>query len=157
MSGYALSVFPAHQLLLAASAIDPEVARARGYVSVDSKAQLRRHSKGFGNKCPVPGLLIPLRRHDGRVWGFQYRPDAPRIMDGKPRKYETPYQQPGGLDIPPAVKDKLGDPSVPLFITEGSRKADAAVSAGLACVSLLGVWSWRGSNPVAGRSRCRLA
>jgi Protein of unknown function (DUF3631)/Domain of unknown function (DUF3854) len=151
VSGYALSVFPQHQQLLAASAISPEVARDRGYVSVDSKAQLKRYSEGFGNKCPVPGLLIPLRRADGSVWGYQYRPDAPRIMDGKPRKYETPWQQRGGIDIPPAIREQIGDTSVPLLVTEGTRKADSAVSAGLACVSLLGVWSWRGANPVGGK------
>lgn len=137
--------------MLAASAISPEVARERGYVSVDSRKQLQRYAKGFGSKCPVPGMLIPLHRADGSVWGYQYRPDAPRVMDGKPRKYETPFQQPGGIDIPVAVRDKVGDPSVPLLVTEGSRKADAAVSAGLCCVSLLGVWNWRGSNPAGGK------
>jgi hypothetical protein len=151
MSGYALSILPQHQQLLAASAITPEVARARGYVSIDSRKQLQRYAEAFGNKCPVPGLLIPLHRADGSVWGYQYRPDAPRLMDGKPRKYETPFRQPGGIDIPVAINGKLGDPSEPLFATEGSRKADAAVSAGLACVSLLGVWNWRGTNPVGGK------
>jgi hypothetical protein len=87
-------------------------------------------------------------------------------MDGKPRKYETPFQQPGGIDIPPAVKDQIGDPTVPLFITEGSKKADSAVSAGLCCVSVLGVCNedvttgqadWRHgssaiSSPSGGRS-----
>ena len=100
---------------------------------------------------PVPGLLIPLRRLDGSVWGYQYRPTAPRVMDGKPRKYETPFQQPGGIDIPPGIKDKIGDPSVPLLVTEGSKKADSAVSHGLVCVSVLGVWNWRGTNPVGGK------
>ena len=33
-----------------------------------------------------------------------------------------------------------------LFITEGIRKGDAAVSKGLACVALLGVWNWRGTD-----------
>jgi hypothetical protein len=151
MSGYALSILPQHQQLLAASAITREVADQRGYVSVDSRKQLQRYAKGFGNKCPVPGLLIPLRRAGGSVWGYQYRPDAPRVMDGKPRKYETPWQQPGGIDVPVAINGQLGDPSQPLLVTEGSRKADAAVSAGLCCVSVLGVWSWRGTNPVGGK------
>jgi hypothetical protein len=151
MSGYALSILPQHQALLAASAIDPDVAKARGYVSMDSRKQLQRYAKGSGNKCPVPGLLIPLHRKDGSIWGYQYRPDAPRMMDGKPRKYETPWQQRAGIDIPVAINGKLDDPSEPLFATEGSRKADAAVSAGLVCVSLLGVWSWRGTSPVGGK------
>ena len=133
MTGYALSIFPDHADQLAASAITPEVARERGYVSIDSRKQLQRYAKGFGSKCPIPGLLIPLRRLDGSVWGYQYRPTAPRVMDGKPRKYETPFQQPGGIDIPPGIKDKIGDPSVPLLVTEGSKKADSAVSA-RACV-----------------------
>jgi hypothetical protein len=148
---YALSLFPQHRDLLAASAITPDAARERGYVSVDSRKQLQRYARGFGSKCPVPGLLIPLRRKDGSVWGYQYRPDAPRVMDGKPRKYETPYQQPGGIDVPVAIRGKLDDPSVPLFVTEGSRKADAAVAAGLCCVSLLGVWNWRGTSPARGK------
>jgi Domain of unknown function (DUF3854) len=151
MTGYGAAIFPNHADMLRESAISPEVARERGYVSVDSRKQLQRYAKGFGAKCPVPGLLIPLHRADGSVWGYQYRPDAPRVMDGKPRKYETPFQQPGGIDIPVAVNGQLGDPSIPLFVTEGSRKADAAVSAGLVCVSLLGVWSWRGTNPVGGK------
>ena len=37
------------------------------------------------------------------------------------------------------------------MVTEGSRKADAAVSAGIACVSLLGVWNWRGTNATKGK------
>ncbi len=151
MTGYGAAILPQHQALLAASAIGPDVVRARGYVSIDSRKQLQRYAKGFGAKCPVPGLLIPLRRKDGSVWGYQYRPDAPRLMDGKPRKYETPYRQCAGIDIPVAIKGKLDDPSEPLFATEGSRKSDAAVSAGLCCVSLLGVWSWRGTSPVGGK------
>jgi hypothetical protein len=151
MTGYGAGIFPQHAKLLAESAITPEVATDRRYVSVDSKAQLKRYDGKFSSKCPVPGLLIPLHRADGSVWGYQYRPDAPRIMDGKPRKYETPWQQRGGIDVPLGIRDKLGDPSVPLFITEGSRKADAAVSAGIACVSVLGVWNWRGTNVAGGK------
>ena len=40
----------------------------------------------------------------------------------------------------------LGDPPVPLWISEGIRKADALVSRGMCAVALLGVWSWRGRN-----------
>jgi hypothetical protein len=151
VSGYASSLLPQHHALLSASAITPDVARQRGYVSVDSRKQLQCYAKGFGSKCPIPGLLIPLHRADSSIWGYQYRPDAPRVMDGRARKYETPWQQPGGIDIPVAVNGQLGNPSVPLFVTEGARKCDAAVSAGLCCVSLLGVWNWRGTNPVGGK------
>ena len=56
------------------------------------------------------------------------------------------------LDVPPAARRDLGNPAVPLFITEGARKADAAVSAGLCCVALLGVWNWRGTNEWGGKT-----
>ena len=46
---------------------------------------------------------------------------------------------------------RLVDPSVDLWVTEGSRKADAAVSAGLCCIALTGVWNWRGTNDDGGK------
>jgi hypothetical protein len=95
----------------------------------------------------VPGLLIPLHGTDGTVRLPQYRPDSPRIgSDGKPRKFETPFGQKLCVDVPPGALAAIGDPAVPLWVTEGARKADAAVSAGLCCVALLGVDGWRGSN-----------
>jgi Domain of unknown function (DUF3854) len=46
----------------------------------------------------------------------------------------------------------IGDPRVPLFITEGIPKGDAALSIDLCCVALLGVWNWRGSNEAGGKT-----
>ena len=40
----------------------------------------------------------------------------------------------------------LDDPEEPLWITEGTKKADCAVLHGLCCVALLGVCGWRGRN-----------
>lgn len=40
---------------------------------------------------------------------------------------------------------------MPLLVTEGTRKADSAVTAGLCCVALPGVWGWRGSNGHGGK------
>jgi hypothetical protein len=148
---YGAHIFFQHAKLLELSAISPEVARARGYVSVDTKKRLE--DLGFERyQRSVPGLLIPCRRRDGSIWGYQYRPDEPRVTKaGTVIKYETPKGQPNGIDIPAGVRDQLGDPSVPLLVTEGARKADAAVSAGLACVSLNGVYGWRGRNGRGGR------
>ena len=41
---------------------------------------------------------------------------------------------------------------MPLFITEGIPKADAAVSINLCCIALLGVFNFRGSNEVGGKT-----
>jgi Domain of unknown function (DUF3854) len=55
------------------------------------------------------------------------------------------------LDVPPGARDRLKDPNAPLWVTEGIPKADAAVSAGLCCVALLGVWNFRGTNDLGGK------
>jgi hypothetical protein len=39
---------------------------------------------------------------------------------------------------------------VPLWITEGQKKADALASRGLCAVALLGVWNWKGKNDLGG-------
>lgn len=144
------TLLPHHAALITDSAISPEVAVARGYRSVVKKAELRE--LGFGvNQARVPALLIPIWGISGEIALYQARPDDPRIIKGKPTKYETPAKCRMVVDVPPGIRAKLADPSCPLFITEGVRKADAAVSKGLCCVALLGVWNWRGSNELGGR------
>lgn len=145
MNGYGMALHDHHAAMLAASAIPADIAHERGYVTISEKAMLRRH--GFGNKkaadLHVPGLLVPLWDVWGERAGCQYRPD---IANGK-RKYETPYGQANVIDCPPRVRPHLGDLARPLLVTEGSKKADAAVAAGLDCVSLSGVWNWKGRDP----------
>ncbi len=92
-----------------------------------------------------------MLRVDGSTWGWQYRPDDPRLRDGRPVKYETPWQQRNGLDIPPGVGDQLDDPSVPLWVTEGCKKADCGAIHGLCIVALSGVWCWLGTNAAGGK------
>ena len=107
---------------------------------------------GFADsQARVPALLIPIYNVLGDVVLYQARPNVPRIKDGKALKYETPAKARMALDVPPAARPKLGDPSVPLGITEGVRKADSAVSKGMCCVALLGVWNWRGTNGDGGK------
>ncbi len=146
-----LMLLPQHETLLRASAIAPDVAAARGYKSADTKAMLGR--LGFGkSQQHAPALLLPIRSAvTGAVAFYQARPDVPRMNgDGKSIKYETPANVRMAVDAHPFIRERLGDPSVPLFITEGIRKADAAVSRGLCCLALLGVWNWRGRNEHGG-------
>lgn len=143
-------LLPQHAALIKASAIAPEVAAARGYRSVTTKAQLK--TLGLpSHQQRVPALVIPIHGVDGRIVQVQVRPDEPRTIGGKEVKYETPTGSRMVLDVPPPCRQALGDPSVPLYVTEGARKADAAASVGLCCVAILGVWSWRGSNKAGGK------
>ena len=152
MSGYGAGLFEQHQALLEASAISPEVAHERGYVTADTKAQVARLGfKAYQQRAP--GLLIPVWDERGQVALHQYRPDNPRHTDaGKLVKYETPGGTRMVVDVPPRVRERLGNPAVPLWLTEGVRKADAAATAGLACLALLGVWNWRGANSDGGKT-----
>jgi hypothetical protein len=119
---------------------------------VETKADLERLGFGRAQRI-VPTLLVPVYDETGTVALHQHRPDEPRRNgEGKPIKYETPAGARMVVDVPPRVRPQLGDPAVPLWITEGVRKADAAVSAGLACVALLGVWNWRGANTADGKT-----
>src|SRR5260370_20101754 len=100
--GFGLGLLEQHQELLRASAISPEVARARGYVSVTEKSRLE--TAGFSRvQRQVPGLLIPVCGVTGEVVGHEYRPDTPRVTDtGKVLKYEKPAGSAHHLDVPPA-------------------------------------------------------
>ena len=63
-----------------------------------------------------------MLRADGST-GPPVRTHIPRWRGDRQVKYETPYQQRNGLDIPPGMEDLIGDPSVPLWVTEGVKKA----------------------------------
>ena len=142
-------LLPHHLALLKASAIAPEVARARGYRSVTAGSELDR--LGFPRRQRrVPALLIPVWDVTGKVALYQLRPDEPRVRAGKAVKYETLAGARMVIDVPPPARARLADPREPLFVTEGVRKADAAVSRGLCCVDVLGVWNWRGRNQHGG-------
>ena len=93
-----------------------------------------------------------MLRVDGSTWGHQYRPDNPRTdSKGRPVKYETPWEQRNGLDVPPGVARMLADPAVPLWITEGVKKADCGAINGLCIVALSGVWCWLYTNSAGGK------
>jgi hypothetical protein len=149
-----------HREFLHARGVADEVAAKRGYFSALRKFELER--LGFGRAQQlVTTLVIPVWSVHGQVESYQLRPDKPRLNDrGKPRKYEMKAGSRMLLDAHPHLTCPrnasntaiIADPSIPLLITEGIPKADAAVSIGLCCIALLGVWNWRGSNEKGGKT-----
>ena len=139
-----------HRRMLKDSAIGAEVIAARGYYTATLPAELER--LGFAaSQRRVPALVIPIRDVNGRVALHQSRPDDPRIDGkGKPRKYETPFGHKLVLDVPPGAHGSLSDPAEPLWITEGSKKVDAATSIGLCCIGVVGVDGWHRREPKDG-------
>jgi hypothetical protein len=146
-------LLPQHEALLIESAIAPDVAMARGYRSVTDKSDLAE--LGFpGYQRRVPALVIPVWNVYGESETYQLRPDTPRTntKNGKPIKYETRAGSRMLIDVPPGTLPHLDDPSIPLWVTEGIRKADSGVSRGLAIIALLGVWNWKGTNAKGGKT-----
>lgn len=150
-------LLPQHQhKLFTSSGIDPEIVQERGYQSVTDDRLLSQSPYNFlpwvaGH---VPALLIPIRNTTGKIVHYCMRPDEPvethrassagRVTP-KVAKYLTPSGSGTFLDVPPRVQQSgaLDDPNRELWITESPLKADSAVSRGLDCVDIWGVWNWR--------------
>jgi len=132
------------------SGIIADVIRERGYRSLLGKSELEK--LGFTPaQQRSPGILIPLWSVDGKEAGYQFRPDHPRTnARGKPVKYESPAGSSNRLDCPPRGQKMLGNPQIPLWITEGSKKADALASRGACAISVTGVWGFKGKNQFGG-------
>ena len=133
-------LLPHHRAYLTDRAVGEDAILARGYWTATKGAELGR--LGFvTTQRIVPSLVIPFHGLDGAITGYQIRPDEPRIGGdgGKPLKFESPAGATVVLDVPRGQADGLKSVNHSLWITEGAAKVDAAVSAGLACVGLLGV------------------
>ena len=156
------------------SSISESVIASRGYRTITNGDELRE--LGFAPaQCRVPGLLLPLWTTDGSDGLYVYRPDNPRVLEEKrmgknpsgslragpsasPRarpagaypnrviKYEIPKGAAMRVDCPPYCRLLLKNPAVPLWITEGQKKANSLASRGLCALALLGVWNWKGRN-----------
>jgi P4 family phage/plasmid primase-like protien len=144
-----------HELTVA-SAIDPEIIAERRYQVVEWTANDLR-GRNTLKRLGIPGwardgergsgLLIPMYRPTGELATYQFKPTAAvRDREGKFRKYASVVGQTNRLDVHPRNRDRIVDPTVPLWITEGVKKADALTTAGACVVALTGVFNWRGQH-----------
>lgn len=152
---------PRHYDILRSAAISDEVMSARKYRTLartrtddgprDTLKRLQFARGAYDQERRFPGLLIPLWGPTGHVASHQYRPDWPRTDDkGKVRKYEMPKGRAAVLDVHPHNRDRIADPTVRLWITEGIKKGDALTSRGECVVTLSGVFNWRSTHGTLG-------
>src|SRR5262245_51912232 len=138
------------------SGISDDVILERGYRSITQSTALREYGFSVDQCRAVPGLLIPQYGTDGSNGRYTFKPDKPRVMVSKRSnkeraiKYENPKGQGIRLDCPPRCQKDLGNPAIDLWITEGSKKADAGASRGLCILALNGVWGFKGKNEFGG-------
>lgn len=140
-NGHMHSLRALHRKQLTASGISNKVRDARGYYSAEPSDLIRL---GFAANQRRQGLVIPQWNPKRVRVGYQLRPDHPRTNgDGKVVKYEVPRGASLHLDVNPLMAKDILKATVPLLITEGSKKADAAVSHDICTTSLGGVWCWK--------------
>jgi putative DNA primase/helicase len=126
-----------------------DVAAERGYRRIESQRQLDAYGHLFTPKQQqTPGVLVPVHRlGEPIIATYVLRPDKPRIDEaGKTVKYEWPQGVGLCLDVLPRSRDALADPTVPIWITEGAKKADALTShlgSSIVAININGVWGWK--------------
>ncbi len=94
------------------------------------------------------GLVIPYPLLNGFPAYFRVKPDVPPLFDGKPAKYLSPKNCGNRLYVPKEVIPVLKDTKIPLVITEGEKKALAAVQNDIKAIALPGVWCWKDKKGV---------
>lgn len=140
-----------HTSELNGSRISQEHIAARGYRTLYGTDDDRHGLKeiriprwAWREDSAYPGLLIPMYRVTGERIGYQWKPSVPQeAPGGKREKYASQSGTPNRLDVPPLCSDAVRDPSNPLWITEGVKKADCLASRGKAVITLTGVFNWR--------------
>jgi hypothetical protein len=132
-SAPSLPLSPEHRKMLEVeSSISPEYIAGRGYYTASRRADVPEVFKGRQRRL---GLVIPTYSPSGAT-GFRLRPNN-RISPG--RKYEQPYGVGSILDVHPFNLERVQDPRVELWVTEGEKTADSLASRGECVISIPGV------------------
>jgi hypothetical protein len=120
------------EMLEVESSISPEYIAGRGYYTASRRADVPKVFKGKQRRL---GLVIPTFSPSGAT-GFRLRPNN-RILPG--RKYEQPYGVVSTLDVHPFNLERVQDPRVELWVTEGEKTADSLASRGECVIGIPGV------------------
>src|SRR5690606_43211 len=91
------------------------------------------------------GIVFPYPGHPEFV---RVRLDRPWKGPGynKPARYLSPKRGGNRLYIPRSLPNEAVIGTGPLIITEGEKKALAAIGKGLPCIATAGIWSWKSRN-----------
>lgn len=142
-----LPVLPHHLDHLRASGLSDDTIKQAGIYSVDSPWVVTQ--LGFPHltkNLPVLAFPLLLPNRGGAppdLNQVRLRPDKPRMDNNlRPVKYETKRTTSNRFYVPDLADTVLKDSTVPLYFTEGEKKALKACQEGLPTIALAGVWSW---------------
>lgn len=97
----------------------------------------------FASSCysiPYPGIdYFRLKMF------YDYTNKINSLGETRP-KYLCKKDSGNHLYIPPRARVVLGDKAIPLYITEGEKKALKACHEGLFCIAISGLWNWSDGN-----------
>ena len=140
-----------HLDMLAASGITPEHAAARGYETITVRRRLEELKfVKAACKC-VPGLLIPMLVPTAPPGATSTGPISRAGSATGRSSTRRRISSATGWTSRPAWRP-VGDPSVPLWVTEGVKKADCGAHYQMCVIAVSGVWNWRGTNDMGGKT-----
>jgi hypothetical protein len=140
-----LRLLPNHLSDLLNSGLSERTIRQWHPYSIEGDQRWVLNQLGFGHLTP-PALALPILvpgQQEPDLNSVILKADEPR-RDNKSKvvKYETRPGSRNRLHVPLSCQSLLGDISVPVWITEGQKKAEKAAQEGLCCIALPGVWNW---------------
>lgn len=136
-----IGLHPAHLEDLRKSGLKDEIIIGAGIKSVPPNDI--RKKLGFDLLGLHSMYEIPYNDEYSRFRVF-YDETVKDLKDCKKRpKYLTGKNSENHLYIPHKVRPILADRPIPLYITEGEKKALKAVQEGLYCIAISGLWNWK--------------
>jgi hypothetical protein len=96
---------------------------------------------GFHDPRMTSILCFPYPLHPGFCRDKVF-PTNLKGRDGHGIRYLQRSNSGSHLYIPPLAQKALSNPTVPLYVTEGEKKAAKACQENLPCIGLGGLWNW---------------
>ena len=102
------------------------------------------HNGGYNILFRDPATGEDLHGANGKLFHrMRYRPPLPKDKSGKGQRYGSPFNGGNHCYIPKKTHLALtGDPELPLYLTEGEKKAAKADQAHFPVIGLTGIWNW---------------
>jgi hypothetical protein len=129
-----------HRQEMRASGISEEMIAASHIRTVDGAAVCQMLNWSQDGQAVGHGWAIPFDDPESDDCYWRVKLDEARQSDGRVIKYESPLNSSNRAYLPPgfdASKDKT------IVITEGEKKSLSAMSHGINCLGLTGVWNWQ--------------
>lgn len=135
--------------LLGSGLTDANIAELGFYSESDPQQVAKLLRWGYPAKKLGACLCIPFFDASGKRTNYvRVKPDNPRSKSGKDGtvkvyKYESPCKTGNRVYFTSVARAALSDPTIPLFLTEGEKKAAKASQEGFACLGLVGVYGFQ--------------